>query len=118
MATKRRPVTNLNHDNWDEEDAPEERGEFRMAPEEELKTRVIKTARRRLGNGNGSDPAKSVFSGFSGFGSGATTTASQEAKPASSIFAFLNTTTNQSTAPKTESAGNSLSWEFIKTINA
>lgn len=44
---KRRPGTELNHDNWNNEEEPEEKGEFRKASEEELKNRVIKTARRR-----------------------------------------------------------------------
>lgn len=54
---KRRPGTELNHDNWNEEEEPEDKGEFRMASETELKNRVIKTAKRR----NPSDKPVSVF---------------------------------------------------------
>lgn len=96
MAGKRQATTNLNHDNWDHEEEPEERGTFRTATEEELKTRVIKKARRKVAGASvasstvaesgeeDSSKSKSVFSGFSGFGKPATSTAT----PASP-FAFL-----------------------------
>ncbi|KAM7341633.1 nuclear pore complex protein Nup50 [Cochliomyia hominivorax] len=95
MAGKRQATSDLNHDNWDREEEPEERGTFRTATEDELKNRVIKKAKRKISPGTGSDSAdgsssatKSVFSGFSGFGkaaSSATTTTS-----ASSPFSFLS----------------------------
>lgn len=75
MAGKRQATSNLNHDNWDQEEEPEERGTFRTATEDELKTRVIKKGRRKVTGGpsaateGGEDaPAatKSAFSGFSG----------------------------------------------------
>jgi len=76
MAGKRQATSNLNHDNWDQEEEPEERGTFRTASEQELKTRVIKKARRKIAGGSsaaGEDGAevtpaesKSVFSGFTG----------------------------------------------------
>lgn len=73
MAGKRQATSNLNHENWDQEDEPEERGTFRTAPPEELKSRVIKKATRRkplTGSSEGEDagetPSKTVFSGFSG----------------------------------------------------
>jgi len=76
MAGKRQATSNLNHENWDLEEEPEERGTFRTATEEELKTRVIKKARRKIAGGSSAaeeDGAeektaepKSVFSGFSG----------------------------------------------------
>ncbi|KAH8234156.1 hypothetical protein KR038_002631 [Drosophila bunnanda] len=90
MSGKRQATTNLNHDNWDQEEEPEERGVFRQAPEDVLKTRNIKKA-RRMGAGGASagteeTPAepKSVFSGFSGFGKPSTITG------AKSPFSFLN----------------------------
>ncbi len=45
---KRRPDKDLNHDNWDEEDEPEEKGEFIKASEEKLKDRKILTAKRKV----------------------------------------------------------------------
>lgn len=45
---KRRPDKDLNHDNWDEEDAPEEKGEFRRANEDDLRNRRILKPRRKL----------------------------------------------------------------------
>lgn len=74
MAAKRQATSNLNHDNWDQEEEPEERGTFKEAPPEELKTRVIKKAARRKAGVGGieadeaaTDSSKSsVFSGFSG----------------------------------------------------
>ncbi|XP_016957279.1 nuclear pore complex protein Nup50 [Drosophila biarmipes] len=93
MAGKRQATSNLNHDNWDQEEEPEERGTFRTASEQELKTRVIKKARRKIAGGSsaaGEDGAevtpaepKSVFSGFAGFGKPAASTA------AASPFSFL-----------------------------
>ncbi|XP_016993713.2 nuclear pore complex protein Nup50 [Drosophila takahashii] len=93
MAGKRQATSNLNHDNWDQEEEPEERGTFRTASEQELKTRVIKKARRKIAGGSSaagedgpeetpSEP-KSVFSGFSGFGKPAASAA------AGSPFSFL-----------------------------
>ncbi|XP_064543071.1 nuclear pore complex protein Nup50 [Drosophila montana] len=91
MAGKRQATSNLNHDNWDQEDEPEERGTFRTAPPEELKARVIKKATRRkatIGAADADDagdsPGRSVFSGFSGFGKPAAAAA------AGTPFAFLS----------------------------
>lgn len=47
MAGKRSATSDLNHDNWNQEEEPEERGSFQKASEDALKNRVIKTARRR-----------------------------------------------------------------------
>lgn len=73
MAGKRQATSNLNHENWDQEEEPEERGTFRTAPPDELKARVIKKATRRKpltgsaeGESAGESPSKTVFSGFSG----------------------------------------------------
>ena len=48
MAAKRGATSKLNHDNWDQEDEPEEQGTFQQASEDALKGRVIKKARRKL----------------------------------------------------------------------
>ncbi|XP_015172653.1 PREDICTED: nuclear pore complex protein Nup50 [Polistes dominula] len=85
MATKRTATTELNHENWNEENEPEEAGTFTKASDEVLQKRVIKAARRRL---NSKDEAgKSAFGGFTGFKT-ATTTSS------SSPFSFLASTSN------------------------
>lgn len=47
MAAKRTASSDLNHDNWNEEEAPEEAGTFKRASEDKIKNRIIKTARRR-----------------------------------------------------------------------
>lgn len=44
---KRTATTELNHDNWEDEDEPEDAGTFKKAPDEILQRRIIKTARRR-----------------------------------------------------------------------
>ncbi len=44
---KRGAATELNHDNWDNEEEPEEAGTFTQADNETLKGRVIKKAKRR-----------------------------------------------------------------------
>lgn len=44
---KRNANTDLNHDNWDQEDESEEAGTFATASQDVLKDRVIKKAKRR-----------------------------------------------------------------------
>lgn len=66
MSIKRVANSKLNHENWDQEEEAEEAGTFKRAAAEELKTRVIKTARRKVTGDD--DGKKSAFSGFSGFG--------------------------------------------------
>lgn len=48
MAHKRTATTDLNHDNWNEENEPEEPGTFAKASSDVLEKRVLKAARRRL----------------------------------------------------------------------
>jgi len=82
--SKRGAGSELNHDNWDQEEEPEEAGEFRKASSQQMKGRVIKKARRRNLN---EDEKKNVFAGFGGF--------SSTAKDPKEAFSFLgNTTTN------------------------
>ncbi|XP_034477885.1 nuclear pore complex protein Nup50 [Drosophila innubila] len=108
MSGKRQATSNLNHDNWDQDEEPEERGTFKTAPPEELKTRVIKKATRRKAGAGGSDAdeasastSNSVFSGFSGFGKPAasTTAGTGSASP----FAFLTNLTAPDGAAKPSS---------------
>lgn len=47
---KRRATTELNRDNWDQEDEKEDPGTFKRINEEELKNRVIRKAKRSLVN--------------------------------------------------------------------
>ncbi|OXA50645.1 Nuclear pore complex protein Nup50 [Folsomia candida] len=66
---KRRPDKDLNHDNWDDEDVPEEKGEFRRANEEDLRNRKIIKGRRKMGNAesagsSGSSGNNNPFSSF------------------------------------------------------
>ncbi|XP_014474541.1 PREDICTED: nuclear pore complex protein Nup50 isoform X2 [Dinoponera quadriceps] len=83
MAGKRTATTELNHDNWNEEQEPEEAGTFARATTDVLRKRVLKTARR--GN-RGLLPEfqegslKSAFENFTGF-----STASAKNAP----FSFL-----------------------------
>lgn len=79
--SKRGALTDLNHDNWDQEEPEEERGSFKRASEDELKRRVIKKAVRRTPAG-GSGEGQAIFSNFTGFGS-------VQAKPPSTAFSFL-----------------------------
>lgn len=44
---KRGATTELNHDNWNDEEEVEEAGHFTQADDETLKGRVIKKAKRR-----------------------------------------------------------------------
>ncbi|XP_075167049.1 nuclear pore complex protein Nup50 [Haematobia irritans] len=90
MSGKRQATSDLNHDNWDRDEEPEERGTFKTANEDELKNRVIKKAARRrvagTDTGDSGSATKSVFSGFSGFGK----TPATSTTAASSPFSFLS----------------------------
>lgn len=69
MSSKRPAATELNHDNWDKEEEPEERGKFRTASQDELKNRVIKKAKRHVSTTNpteGADSTKNIFGSFAG----------------------------------------------------
>lgn len=57
MSAKRRPGTELNHENWDDDEETEEVGEFKKAAPEEIKKRIIRVAKRRIASANmgGSD---------------------------------------------------------------
>ncbi|XP_077559555.1 nuclear pore complex protein Nup50 [Haemaphysalis longicornis] len=67
--SKRQADKELNHDNWqDDEEEPEDRGQFKQADKDEIKRRVIKTAKRSLSN----SPASSPFANF-GFGTASST---------------------------------------------
>ncbi|XP_061398849.1 nuclear pore complex protein Nup50 [Musca vetustissima] len=108
MAGKRQATSDLNHDNWDREDEPEERGTFKTADEQELKNRVIKKAARRrvAGTTDSADSGtKSVFSGFSGFGkpAAAATTSSTGASP----FSFLSKISSATPASSSSSTATS-----------
>ncbi|XP_050300196.1 nuclear pore complex protein Nup50 [Anthonomus grandis grandis] len=92
MAAKRGATSELNHDNWNQEDEPEERGEFKRASEDALKTRVIRTAKRRNPIRTEEDGnKKSAFVGFTGFGS----------KSPSNDFSFLKDLSKTDNASKT-----------------
>uniref|UniRef100_A0A1I8P8N5 RanBD1 domain-containing protein n=1 Tax=Stomoxys calcitrans TaxID=35570 RepID=A0A1I8P8N5_STOCA len=126
MAGKRQATSDLNHDNWDRDEEPEERGTFKTANENELKTRVIKKAARRRVAGadaaDGGSATKSIFSGFSGFGKPPASTATsagaspfsflskipaantgaEAAKPAAATFSFGSSNTIATTASNTK----------------
>ncbi|XP_078048872.1 nuclear pore complex protein Nup50 [Augochlora pura] len=65
MAAKRTATTQLNHDNWNEEQEPEEAGSFVRASEDVLANRVVKRAKRRLQSSENS--TKNAFGAFTGF---------------------------------------------------
>lgn len=65
MSGKRQAETDLNHDNWDQEEESLEVGEFQKAPAEEIQKRIIKTAKRRLADNQSDTP--SIFGNFAGF---------------------------------------------------
>ncbi|KOB78222.1 putative nuclear pore complex protein Nup50 [Operophtera brumata] len=86
MSAKRSATTDLNHDNWDQEDPTEheEMGTFKAASRDVLEKRVIRTAKRRS-QVTVDEGKKSVFSGFGGF---------NKSQPSS--FDFLANVTNGS----------------------
>ncbi|XP_001605201.1 nuclear pore complex protein Nup50 [Nasonia vitripennis] len=98
MAGKRTATSDLNADNWNQEDEPEEAGTFKKASEDVLSKRVVKAARRRLPQ-SGDESTKSAFGGFTGFKSipaGGTSTASP--------FSFLAKAKSESSASTTSSS--------------
>lgn len=48
MAGKRAATSELNADNWDQEEESEDAGIFKRASEDVLSRRVVKTAKRRV----------------------------------------------------------------------
>jgi len=90
MAGKRTATTDLNHDNWNQDDEPEERGTFQKAPEEALKNRVIRSAKRRNPIRNEDGEKTSAFVGFTGFTN----------KPASADFQFIKNLPATNNTPK------------------
>ncbi|XP_076642089.1 nuclear pore complex protein Nup50 [Halictus rubicundus] len=93
MAAKRSATTQLNHENWDEEQEPEEAGSFARAPEDVLANRVVKRAKRRL---QSAEEMKSAFGAFTGFKSTFTSSTPQNA------FSFLADKNALSTSSKTD----------------
>jgi nuclear pore complex protein Nup50 len=53
MAGKRVATTDLNHDNWNDEEEAEAPGVFKKASENELQKRVIISAKRRIATNSG-----------------------------------------------------------------
>lgn len=94
MSIKRRPGTDLNHDNWDQEEEPEEQGEFKKASQDEIAKRTIKTAKRRVtstDNDTGIKPTSSMFSSFAGF-------SKDNGKSVASAFSFLSSAPSTTTS--------------------
>jgi len=85
----KRGGSELTHDNWDQEDEREDAGTFKKATEGDMKSRVIKRARRRNVGDDGGEK-KNVFAAFGGFA----------AKPdATQAFSFLSKPTEADKAP-------------------
>lgn len=61
MACKRAASTDLNHDNWDDEEKPEEAGTFKKASDDVLEKRVVRKAKRRLQNSEVNNSDISLF---------------------------------------------------------
>lgn len=88
---KRNAGNDLNSDNWDAEEEPEDAGRFKKASEDEIKNRVIKTARRRnIGgsSGNNEISTKAIFGSFTGFKTADPAKVTETAK--ASPFSFLS----------------------------
>ncbi|KAJ8927113.1 hypothetical protein NQ314_020386 [Rhamnusium bicolor] len=95
MSGKRGASSDLNHDNWDQDDEPEDAGVFQRASEESLQRRIIKTARRRnpISSVRSQDTdRKSAFAGFTAF--------SKTSAPTIAPFPFVPNVTNPVEQPK------------------
>jgi nuclear pore complex protein Nup50 len=91
MSTKRSAGTELNHDNWNDDEELEDAGIFKKASDDVIQKRVRKVAKRRvIGASDDNDgKSKNPFNSFGGFSSG-TLTASTPAVNTASAFAFLS----------------------------
>lgn len=103
---KRGAATELNQDNWAEEEEPEEFGTFRQASSDQLATRQIKKARRRgmVGEAPSGPSIFKTLGGFSAFG-GSTNSSSQPS------FSFLD---SNSTSDSTKKP----SFDFLSKTNS
>ncbi|KAK9509524.1 hypothetical protein O3M35_006824 [Rhynocoris fuscipes] len=89
---KRAATNELNHNNWNEEEEPEEECNTpQIASPEVLSKRIIKTGKRRITGSSGSSPAtsKPAFSNFAGFG-----TMKSSGNDVKSPFSFLSSSNN------------------------
>ncbi|XP_045479521.1 nuclear pore complex protein Nup50 isoform X1 [Harmonia axyridis] len=84
MAGKRRATSELNRDNWDQEDPSEESGVYTRASEEVLKKRVFKTAKRRIAK----SPEEGTINAFNSANLANLTSKSHQ--PANQLFSFLS----------------------------
>ncbi|KAL1461706.1 hypothetical protein WDU94_013578 [Cyamophila willieti] len=97
MSKKRTAERELNHDNWDDEEAPDEQGQFRVASEDQLSQRKVIKARRR-NPPNTTNTSESLFSSFKGFSNTPTV------QPTPGTFDFLkklNPQANNNTSSST-----------------
>ncbi|GFG31105.1 hypothetical protein Cfor_04604 [Coptotermes formosanus] len=89
---KRSAVSELNHDNWNEEDTPEDAGTFCKASPDVMQCRVIKSAKRRAtGSQENSGATKNPFAAFGGFKASST-----NSTPSFSFLTNLNKPSNTS----------------------
>ncbi|KAF5282206.1 hypothetical protein FQR65_LT02903 [Abscondita terminalis] len=91
MAGKRTATSELNHLNWQDEDEREDAGSFTKAPEEIVKNRVIKIAKRRNpigGLASTDEEKKNTFAKFIGFDK-------PTSSSSSATFSFLSNLTNK-----------------------
>lgn len=122
MSKKRQATTELNHDNWDEEEEQEDPGQFAAAPKDRLSERKILSARRRK-PGDPDERSGGIFAGFKGFGQTAkiaapnfsTATANSLAAPnfpTAPASSFLTAPNFSTTAPNLESKNVSAAANF------
>uniref|UniRef100_A0A8D8S935 Nuclear pore complex protein Nup50 n=1 Tax=Cacopsylla melanoneura TaxID=428564 RepID=A0A8D8S935_9HEMI len=88
MSKKRTAERELNHDNWDDEETPDEQGEFKKASKDTLSQRKVLIGKRRNLT-NPTNTSEGLFSSFKGFSN---TTAQ---KPTPGTFDFFKKLTPQ-----------------------
>ena len=82
---KRGAIKELNHDNWEDEEEPEEMGTFRQASTDQLAGRHIRKARRRGGSSENTS-GMGIFKGLTSFTSFG---GSKDTSPQPPSFSFL-----------------------------
>ncbi|XP_023244823.1 nuclear pore complex protein Nup50-like isoform X1 [Centruroides sculpturatus] len=107
---KRQASNQLNHDNWDQEEEPEDPGVFKKVSDVELSQRVIKTAKRRFQKESTTNP----FASFQGFVNKNTTTSTNNNISSSfSNFSSTHTISNGNLNTKSNNSINSLTEKVV-----
>lgn len=110
---KRGATSELNHDNWDEEEPVEVAGTFQKATNDVMQRRVVKIAKRRTAGLTDEGCAKNAFSSFQGFKSESVS----KPKPSNDLTSTFSFLKNSCASPSPSPATNGVSSLPQSTLN-